>query len=318
MLARNLFSPQIQSKGVNSIMDSYKKIIKNQRFRFFILYFLRIVPDKLMLKLQYRIKFKRKLNLNNPQRFTEKIQWYKLFYKNEKMPMCSDKYTVRKYIKSKGLEYILNDLYCVFDKPEDINLEGLPDKFVMKLSNGSGTNLICQAKSELKLNEIIEEFKWYKRKVKTNAGREWPYIQSKSVIVVEKLLEDEKHFNNMINDYKFFCYNGKPAYVICITDRYSEKCNHLIYDTNWNKVNVVSEGADLKDNVSKPDKLQEMLDIAAKLSEDFTFARIDLYLVEGKIYFGEITFYPWSGYMEFEPDEFDYTLGKNFELKIRG
>lgn len=298
-------------------MDGYKKIIKNQKLRFSILYLLRLIPDKWMLKLQYRIKFKRKLNLEDPQRFTEKIQWYKLNYKDKKMSMCSDKYAVRKYIKSKGLEHILNDLYCVFSKPEDINLDVLPDKFTMKLSNGSGTNLICKDKRKLNQNEIIEEFKWFKRKVKTNAGREWPYLQTESVIVVEKLLEDETHFNNTINDYKFFCYNGKPAYIVCIKDRYSEKCNHLVYDTNWRKINVISEGARLDDDVPKPAKLEEMLEIASKLSEDFPFARIDLYLVKNKIYFGEITFYPWSGYMEFEPEEFDYILGEKFDINNR-
>lgn len=295
-------------------MDGYKKIIKNQKLRFFILSLLRIIPDKLMLKIQYWIKFRRKLNLKNPKRFTEKIQWYKLYYKDEKMPMCSDKYAVRQYINSKGLGSILNELYRVFDKPDDITLDNLPQRFVMKLSNGSGTNLICRDKSKLNTKDIINEFKWFERKVKANSGREWPYIKSKPVIIVEKLLEENEHINNAINDYKIFCYNGKPTYIICISDRYSDKCNHLVYDTDWNKVRVVSEGARLDANIPRPEKLQDMLDIACKLSEDFPFARIDLYLIKDKIYFGEITFYPWSGYMEFEPDEFDFVLGEHLKL----
>lgn len=300
---------------MGEFMDEYKKIIKNQKLRFFILSLLRIIPDKLMLKIQYWIKFRRKLDLNNPRRFTEKIQWYKLFYKDKKMPMCSDKYAVRQYIKSKGLESILNELYCVFDKPDDITLDNLPQKFIMKLSNGSGTNLICHDKSKLNNKCVINDFKWFERKVKANPGREWPYIKSKSVVIVEKLLEDKEHINNAINDYKIFCYNGKPTYIICISDRYSDKCNHLVYDTDWNKVRVVSEGARLDANIPRPEKLQDMLDIACKLSEDFPFARIDLYLLQDKIYFGEITFYPWSGYMEFEPDEFDFILGEHFSVK---
>ena len=131
-------------------MDEYKKLFKTKSSRYKVLYLLRFIPDKAMLKLQYKVKFKRKLDLKNPQRFTEKIQWYKLNYKNEIMPVCSDKYAVREYIKSKGLEHILNELYCVFDTPEDISLAELPEKFVMKLSNGSGTNLICTDKSFLK------------------------------------------------------------------------------------------------------------------------------------------------------------------------
>ena len=140
-------------------MDGYKKILKNKKVRHCILSMLRFVPDKPMLKLQYRIKFGRKLNLKSPKRFTEKIQWYKLYYKNGIMPQCSDKYLVREYIKSKGLEYTLNDLYCVFERPEDIRLEQLPEKFVMKLSNGSGTNLLCRDKSKLVEQDVIKMFK---------------------------------------------------------------------------------------------------------------------------------------------------------------
>ncbi len=298
-------------------MDGYKKIVKSQKFRFAILNALRIVPDKWMLKLQYRIKFKRKLNLDNPERFTEKIQWYKLFYKDDKMPVCSDKYTVREYVKSKNLEHILNELYCVFENPRNIDFETLPKKFVMKLSNGSGTNLICRDKDKLDIEAVKKEFTWFKKKVKANAGREWPYLKSKPVIIVERLLEDETHINNAVNDYKIFCYHGKPTYVICISDRYSDRVNHLVYDTDWKQLQVASEGARLNEEAPRPENLEEMLEIAAKLSEDFPFARVDLYSLTNKVYFGEITFYPWSGYMEFEPDEFDFVLGEHFELKSR-
>jgi len=268
-----------------------------------------------MLRLQYRVKFGRKLDLTSPERFTEKIQWYKLNYKDPVMPRCSDKHMVREYVKEKGLGHILTQLYCVFDKPEDIRLDQLPDKFVLKLSNGSGTNLICTDKSKLTESEVIRTFKRFLFKVRADLGREWPYMQVKPVIVAEQLLEDETHINNAVNDYKIFCYDGKPEYIICVCDRYSDRCNHLVYDTEWNKIRVASEGARIDEDVPKPENLQEMLDIAAKLSEDFPFARIDLYSLKDRIYFGEITFYPWSGYMEFEPDGFDHVLGEKFVLR---
>lgn len=296
-------------------MDEYKKLLKNKDLRYRILSLLRFVPDKLMLQLQYKVKFGRKLNLKSPERFTEKIQWYKLNYKNPAMPQCSDKYLVRDYVKDKGLEHILTDLYSVFECPEDIRLDRLPDRFVMKLSNGSGTNLLCTDKSKLVEEEVIREFQRFVFKVKANLGREWPYMQTQPRIIVEQLLEDETHINNAVNDYKIFCYDGKPAYVICISDRYSEQCNHLVYDTDWNKIRVASEGARIEEDAPKPENLQEMLEVAAKLSEDFSFARIDLYSLNNRIYFGEITFYPWSGYMEFEPDEFDFVLGEKFVLR---
>jgi hypothetical protein len=231
------------------------------------------------------------------------------------MPQCSDKYLVREYIKSKGLEHILNELYCAYDRPEDIRLSDLPDKFVMKLSNGSGTNLLCSDKSKLNESDVIKDFKGFVFKVKANLGREWPYMKVKPKIVVERLLEDESHINNAINDYKIFCYDGKPEYIICISDRYSNQCNHLVYDTKWNKVKVASEDARINEDAPKPENLEEMLQISTKLSEDFPFARIDLYSLANKIYFGEVTFYPWSGYMEFEPDDFDFVLGEKFSLR---
>ena len=185
----------------------------------------------------------------------------------------------------------------------------------MKLSNGSGTNLLCRNKSELNEEEVRKQFRDFVFKVKANLGREWPYLKSKPRIVVERLLEDESHVNNAVNDYKIFCYNGKPEYVICISDRYSDRCNHLVYDTEWNKVRVASEDARIDEDAPKPENLDEMLRVAEILSEDFPFARIDLYSVAGKVYFGEITFYPWSGYMEFEPDEFDFILGEKFNVE---
>ena len=297
-------------------MDGYKRIFRSSRIRIIILALLRILPDRLMLKLQYRIKFKRKLDLTDPKRFTEKIQWYKLFYRDPLMPVCSDKYAVRSYVRKKGYENILVDLYKVFKRPEDISFDDLPEKFVLKLSNGSGTNLLCRSKSSLDVRKVRRDFKSFLFKARANLGREWPYMKSEPVIVAERLLEDEGHENNAVNDYKIFCYSGKPKYIICISDRYSDKCNHLVYDTGWHKIPVASEGADLSADSPRPETLDEMLEIAGTLSEDFPFARVDLYSVSGKVFFGEITFFPWSGYMEFDPDDFDYELGKHFILPM--
>lgn len=298
-------------------MDEYKDILKSMELRYALISLLKFVPNRPMLRLQYWIKHRRWLDLKNPRRFTEKVQWYKLYYKNEIMPNCADKYLVREYIRTKGLGHILNELYAVYDCPEDIRLSELPEKFVLKVSNGSGTNLICRDRNGLNEEEIVEKFRAYVRQARVNPGREWPYDRNRPVITAERLLEDKHHLNNAVNDYKIFCYDGRPEYVICISDRYSDRCNHLVYDTDWNKIPVASEGARIEEDAPRPETLEEMLNIAAKLSGDFPFARIDLYSVEGKVYFGEITFYPWSGYMEFEPDEFDFILGEKFVLRRR-
>lgn len=295
-------------------MDGYKKIINSRHTRMLILNMMRIIPDKQMLQLEYWVKFRRKLNLKNPTRFTEKIQLYKLKYRTEAMVRCSDKHLVREYIKEKGLEDILNTQYCVFETPEQIDLDVLPDKFVLKLSNGSGTNFICRDKSKVDVEVLKKKFKQYVMQVKSNPGREWPYTQARPVIVAEQFLEDSTRENGSINDYKIFCYDGKPTYIICISDRYTDQVNHLVYDTNWVKQNVASEGARIEEDEPRPDNLDEMLKVAETLSEEFPYARIDLYSIQGKIYFGEVTFFPWSGFMEFEPDEFDFVLGEKFKL----
>lgn len=292
----------------------YKKIIKSKKIRFGILSLLRFIPDKAMLKLQYRIKSNRKLNLENPQRYTEKIQWYKLYYRDAKMAQCADKYQVREYVKSKGLEYILNDLYAVFESADDINLDNLPDKFILKLSNGSSTNFVCKDKNSCSLSEIKKKFKEFDLQRKSSAGREWVYSKAKSVIVAERFLQDSTNLNGELCDYKILCFNGKPEYIICVCGRYTNQYHHVVYDSDWNKVDVKIGDSSSDTEYEKPKNFNEMMRIAKILSEDFPAARIDLYLIENKIYFGEITFFPWSGYMKFTPDSFDIELGRKFVL----
>ena len=294
-------------------MDFYKKIIKNRNLRFKILAALKFVPDEVMLKLQYRIKTGRKLNLKNPKRYSEKIQWYKLYYRDLMMIQCADKYMVRGFIKSKGLEPILNDLYAKFDSYEDISFENLPDKFAMKLSNGSGTNLFCTDKNKMDVEDVKRQFRLFYERNTVAAGREWVYqTDKKPVIVVEKYLEDPDQ-NGGVYDYKFICFNGIPQYIVCDVDRFS---NHRrnIYDTDWNDLHVGSDCKCTDDAIARPEKLKEMLEISRILSKDFPSVRIDLYVVQNKIYFGEMTFFPWSGYVIYDPDGFDFEAGEKFIL----
>lgn len=295
-------------------MDFYKKIFRSKKLRFRILSMMRLVPDKPMLKLQYRIKCGRPLNLESPQRYTEKIQWYKLFYRDLAMQQCADKFLVRDYVRDKGLASILNELYGVFESPEQINLDKLPEKFVLKLSNGSSTNLICRDKAALNPEEVKQTFRDFLRQSGSSAGREWVYQGGKPVIVAEELLEDPDEKNGALRDYKILCFNGKPEYIICVAGRYTENYCHLVYDAQWNKLNVRIGESSADGQYEKPDTLEQMLEIAKTLSADFPAARVDLYSIRGRIYFGEITFFPWSGYMHFHPDSFDKTLGDHFAL----
>ena len=274
---------------------------------------LKFVPDKAMIKLQYRIKLKRKLNLKDPKRYTEKIQWYKLYYRNPVMMECVDKYGVRKYIEKKGLGNILNQLYQVVDRPEEINFDQLPDKFVIKTTNGSGTNILVKDKKTLNIAETKKKLNDFLNMAEASAGREWAYGGSSKKIIVEELLEDNSNKDKGISDYKFLCFNGKPVYVVYDKDRFSDHKRNF-YDVNWNYVKVDSDCPCFEDSVKKPENYEKMVEIASVLSRDFPAVRVDLYNIEGKIYFGELTFYPWSGYVQYTPDSFDFELGKYFVL----
>ena len=294
----------------------YKKIIKNQNLRFKILNMFSWIPDKTMIKLQYRIKMNRNLNLKNPQRFTEKLQWYKLYYRNPIMHQCVDKYEVRDYIKSKGLENILNELYGIYNNPNEIDFKNLPNKFVIKTTSGSGGQnvLICQDKAKLDIEDTKKKLDyWLKLNPKKSFGREWAYEGTNNRLIIEKYLEGNDDNLSGINDYKFFCYNGKVEYIVFDGDRYI-KHKRNFYDKNWKYIDIQSDCEKLGDIIEKPKMLDEMKKVAEKLSKDFPFVRVDLYCISNKIYFGEMTFYPWTGYVKYNPDEFDYILGKHFVL----
>src|SRR5690625_5133983 len=294
---------------------NYKKVIKSRKIRLKILRFFNFLPDKMMLKIQYFIKHKRKLNISPPKQFTEKIQYYKLYYRNKNMPNCVDKYNVRKYIKTKGLEDILIPLYGLYDNVNDIDFFDLPNQFVMKTTNGGGgiNIIICKNKRELNINYVKETMKNWLQSKKVSGSREWVYSNLKPRIVVEEYLENHKQPEAGIIDYKFFCFNGVPEYVVVDIDRYTSHKRNF-YDSNWNYINVSSDTPNFGDKMKKPEGLDEMLEVASILSNDFPFVRVDLYYVNKKIYFGEMTFFPWSGYVEFIPDRFDFILGSNFEI----
>lgn len=294
---------------------NYKKIFKSKKSRFVILRLLSFMPDTIMLSWQYRIKMSRKLNLDNPKRFTEKLQLYKMYYRNPIMGKCVDKYLVREYIKSKGLGYILNDLYAVYENSSSIEWNKLPNSFVIKTSDGGGGEniLICKDKTTLDIDSAKKKLATWKNKKDINPGREWAYTKiNKSLYIIEKLLVNEDNPEAGISDYKIMCFNGKPYCVIYDIDRYIYHKRNF-YDLEWNCLNVSSDCPSFPDNKSKPEGLEAMLKVAEILSKDFPFVRVDLYYLQGKVYFGELTFYPWSGYVQFSPDKFDYDLGKQFD-----
>lgn len=297
----------------------YKKIFRSQKLRFGILRILAFIPDSLMLRLQYRIKMNRSLNLRKPETFTEKIQWYKIHYRNPLIGQCVDKYEVRKYVESKGLSSTLNKLYSVCSDPSEIDFNALPERFVIKSTDGGGGEniLICRDKGNLNVMETLDRLRAWKNKKNVNPGREWAYTCiEESRYIIEEYLENESNPEAGISDYKFFCFDGKPYCVVYDIDRYiGHKRN--FYDIEWNNLNVTSDCPGFEDDGgNKPDGLEEMLKVAEILSSGFPFVRVDLYYINGKVYFGEMTFYPWSGYVRFRPEVFDFELGKQFSLEF--
>lgn len=273
------------------------------------------MPDCIMLPLQYGIILKRWPNLKKPVRFTEWINWYKMTIREPLMSQCVDKYNVREYVSSTiGSKYLV-ELIQVVNDAREINFESLPDKFVIKTTDGgNGDNVyICRDISKINISETIGTINSWKDKKYFSVSREWAYVGAKeSKIIVEELLEDDSNADESIDDYKFLCYNGRFRYLWVDKNRYS---NHRrgFWDENLNFLNNVKSDHPTFDKAPKlPDNISEMISIAEKLSNPFIFARVDLYNIKGRIIFGEITFYPWSGYIQFTPDEFDFQLGQFF------
>ncbi len=278
---------------------------------------LRFLPDSVMLPIQYRLKLGRKLNTKSPERFTEKLQWYKMHYRNPIMHQCVDKYLVRDYVKTKGLEDILIPLIGKYDSLESINWDDLPNQFVIKTTHGGGglNVIVCDDKNHLSMDEVISKLTFDNNPVKANSlGREWAYYGVRPGIVVEKLLINRDNPEAGVNDYKFFCYDGHAEYIVVDVDRYiGHKRN--FYDREWNNLFVTSDCPAADREIPKPENLEEMISIAERLSEDFPYVRVDLYNVDGRVYFGELTFYPWSGYVQYTPDTADFLFGNSFELR---
>jgi len=274
------------------------------------------VPASLMLKMQYWIKFDRTLNLKNPERFTEKLQHYKIYYRNSEMFNCVDKYLVREFLMSRNCEQYLNELYGVYEKADDIDFMNLPNRFVIKTTDGGGGEniLICRDKMTLDIPITIKTVNSWRNKNVSTMTHEWAYKGAKSsLIIVERYLEDPENKDLSIDDYKFFCFDGKVEYLVVDVDRYSGHKRNF-YTKNWTLLDVSSDCPKADRKVPQPDSFVEMINVAEKLSSGFPFVRVDLYNIKNKVLFGEMTFYPWSGYVQFNPDIFDFELGNYFKI----
>lgn len=270
----------------------------------------RLVSDKQYAEIRYFLTFRKKLNLKNPKTFNEKIQWIKLYNRRKIMTRLADKKSVRDYVSKKiGSEY-LNELLATYSNTNEYlgKRNKLPRSYVLKTTQGSGWSVVLKDR-DITNKEIRKLDRWISSNY-YNLGREWCYRDIKPQIICEKYICPRSRSGLL--DYKFFCFHGEPKFIQVDIDRFNNHKRNF-YDTTWEKLPVRLCYEKSRKLINKPKRLKEMLEVASALSNDFLFARVDLYC-EDKVYFGEITFYPGNGFEPFYPDKHDYEFGAYLKI----
>ncbi len=286
--------------------------------------FFQWLPDKVFIKLLYRILMRKKLNLNNPISFQEKLQWLKIYDKNPDYHKMVDKVLVKDYVSSIiGCEYVI-PLLGVWSKPEDINWDMLPNRFVLKTNHSGGNTgvIICRDKNSFNRESAIRKLNFSLKDDVYRNSREWPYKDIEKKVFAEEFI-DTKSNEIDLPDYKWYCFNGEPKYCQVIKDRTTNETIDF-FDTDWKHQEFVGlnpaagpAAGPAAEEPAKPSNLIEQIKIAKELSKGIPFSRIDLYSVGDKIYFGEVTFYPLSGMGEFNPRCYNEILGNMLILPKR-
>ncbi len=271
----------------------------------------KIFGPALIKKFDARFRFHRIINLKEPVTLSDKLCWLELYRENPVKIECSDKYAVRDYVKGKGLEEILVPLCApVCTKVEDIDFDKLPNQFAMKAAHGCEMNLICDDKSKLDIEETKKTAKKWLKKDYERACIEPHYKKIPHRIIFEKYLQDA----DKIIDYKIHCFHGQPNFVLVCVGR-AEKLKLQLYTLDWQRINGTIGKKKCDDDFEKPRDLDRMLEISKILSADFDFVRVDLYDINGKVYFGELTFSPASGVLPNFSEEFVREKGKLLNIQ---
>ncbi len=273
----------------------------------------RLLSDKLFLKIQYRRILREKLNLDNPKKYNEKLQWLKLYNRRPEYTALVDKYEAKSIIaKQIGEDHIIKTL-GVWNRFEDIDFDSLPNQFVLKCTHDSGGLVICKDKQKLDLKKAKNKIE---ASLKSNFfyfSREWPYKNVKPRIIAEKYMEDE---TGELKDFKFFCFNGEPKALFIASDRQvkDEETKFDFFDMAFNHLPFRGGHPNSTKPIPCPNGFEEMKRLARILSAGMPHVRVDFYDVNGQIYFGEMTFFHWSGMAPFDPQEWNYKFGEWLEL----
>ncbi len=285
-----------------------------RRFRVRMLRKMRFLPPKKYAKYHYEYFTGKQLNLDDPREFNAKIQWLKVYYHPKILNQLVDKYAVREYVEEKiGAQY-LNDIYGVYEQPNDIPFETLPQKFVIKATHASSYNLIVTNKNTLNISKATKLFKkWLRINQYFRMGQEWAYKDVQPRLVVEKFLKEDNQTS--LIDYKFYCFKGVPKILEVHLDREDDH-KRGFYDLDFKRLpyRYVSIEKSISTEVDKPSNFNEMIKLSKVLAGNFPFVRVDFYSIKGKAIFGEMTFYPSDGRKDIYPDNYNLILGDYIEL----
>ncbi len=287
--------------------DLKKKLVKNAYLK--IEKITRFIPDKTYLQIVYLLRLHKKLNLDDPKTFNEKIQWLKLYDRKPIYSVMVDKYEAKKYVADIiGEEYIIPTI-GIWDKFDEIDFNVLPKQFVLKCTHDSGGLVIVHDKDRLDIGKARKKIE---KSLKRNfywKGREWPYKSVKPRIIAEKYMEDS--IKGSLDDYKFFAFDGVVRALFVATERdKAEETKFDFFDSDFNHLPFTNGHPNAESVPTKPETFDEMKHLAEKLSQGIPHLRVDFYEVDGKVYFGELTFSHWSGLMPFRPEEWDVRFGE--------
>lgn len=274
------------------------------------------ITDKTYIKIRYRMVFGKSIDLKAPKTYNEKLNWMKLYDRNPLYTKLVDKYDVREYVSEKiGSEHLIPVL-GVWDSFGDIDFDSLPDEFVLQCTHDSGSVTVCHDKKALDIKELQKKFNKAMKHSQYNGGREWAYKNVKPRIIAEKFMTDESKTG--LKDYKFFCFDGKVKAMFIATERGIEgkDVKFDFFDENFNHLPLKHGHENAEITPVKPEHFEEMKELAEKLSKGFRQVRVDLYNVNGQIYFGEMTFYHHCGFVPFTPEKWDYIFGNWINLDI--
>ena len=301
--------------AINKILNKLNKFFCNSEYRFRVLSKTGVysrLKDEEYLKKEFYSKFKYPLNLETPKSFNEKLQWLKLYDRNPSYIQMVDKYCVRQYIAKQIGEKYLIPLLGVWDNPNDIDFEKLPNQFVLKCNHTSGTGLcICTDKSLINFKKVKTELNKALKMDYYKLHREWPYKDVPRKIIAEEYMQDYHSIEGGLNDYKFMCFSGKVKCTFVCSERFSQQgLKVTFFDKDWNLLPFERHYPKSVNKISKPLNYNLMIALAEKLSQGIPFVRVDFYENNGNVYFGELTFFPGAGLEEFTPEIADYELGK--------